>query len=525
MRLGCAALALLLWSLAASPVEAASVERLVMPGPLIEGHAKLEADCANCHVSFERGAQSSRCLDCHKDIAHDVDEKAGFHGRLAASGSAPCQSCHTDHKGRDAKIVHLSVESFDHDMTRFPLRGGHVGVACSVCHEQGKSSREGALPKYRDAPTECAGCHEKDEPHRGRLGDQCQSCHDVKAWSTVRFDHAKTHFPLTGAHVKVECAACHVNEAWKGIDGSCASCHALDDVHKGTRGDDCARCHDTKRWKVERFDHFAKTGFALDGKHADIDCAACHLKEMARPKPPKTCIGCHSVDDKHAGRNGTDCAHCHTESSWKDVTFDHEREGHFPLRGAHAKIACAACHVGALQDKIPDTCDECHAKDDPHGGTLAQCGRCHSESSWQSVATFNHDLTEFPLIGQHRTAACESCHASTTFKTVESGCASCHKADDHHKGALGDDCGACHNPNSWTRWEFDHNLQTRFILDGAHRGLGCDACHRPDGPAPSKLSTVCVSCHRKDDTHEGRFGSDCAHCHTTKSFADLERFN
>ena len=32
-------------------------ERLVMAGPLVEGHAKLEADGANCHVPFEQGAQ------------------------------------------------------------------------------------------------------------------------------------------------------------------------------------------------------------------------------------------------------------------------------------------------------------------------------------------------------------------------------------------------------------------------------------------------------------------------------------
>ena len=46
-------------------------EKLVMPGPLVDGHAKLEKDCLQCHVPFSRQSQSNLCLACHKEIAAD----------------------------------------------------------------------------------------------------------------------------------------------------------------------------------------------------------------------------------------------------------------------------------------------------------------------------------------------------------------------------------------------------------------------------------------------------------------------
>ena len=496
-------------------VHAATFEQLVMPGPLIEGHADLESDCDNCHVSFERTAQDRLCLDCHEAVAKDVADGAGFHGRRLAQERAPCQSCHTDHKGRDADVVRLNVELFDHALTDFALEGRHVGVACASCHAPEEL--------HREAPGECVGCHRDDEPHKARLGDDCAACHDASAWTHIRFDHATTDFPLTGAHRDPPCDACHVNEVWQDLSTACVSCHALDDSHNGTRGTDCGNCHSTTQWKVERFDHLAKTGFALEGRHAELDCPACHLADMARPEPPETCFGCHSSDDVHAGQNGRECASCHSSVRWDDVAFDHAVDTDFPLRGAHEGLECASCHVDSLEAPLPTTCDECHADDDPHDGALAGCGRCHSEASWHDVA-FNHDFTTFPLIGQHRVAGCEACHTGTTFAGTESRCIACHADDDRHRGGLGDDCGRCHNPNGWTRWEFDHNLDAHFLLDGAHVGLECDACHRPGGPPPVELSTVCVSCHRADDAHDGRFGPDCARCHTTRAFSDMEKF-
>ena len=189
---------------------AASLERLVMPGPVIKGHADLENDCSNCHRAFVASEQPALCMDCHKEIRTDVTSLTGFHGRIAKDQpQLLCKNCHTEHKGRDADVVGLDRSTFDHDRTNFPLRGGHVGRDCGACHAQGKP--------FREASVECVACHGDAQPHMKRLGEKCAGCHsEDRAWPDVRFDHSKTAFDLRGAHVDVVCKSCHVDEVWKG---------------------------------------------------------------------------------------------------------------------------------------------------------------------------------------------------------------------------------------------------------------------------------------------------------------------
>src|SRR5512135_1123335 len=95
----------------AHPAGAQSLETAIMPGAVIQGHAKLESACKNCHVPLDRSAQPRLCLDCHKHVASDVRSGSGYHGRIK---ERECRSCHTEHKGRAAKIVVLAEKTFDH---------------------------------------------------------------------------------------------------------------------------------------------------------------------------------------------------------------------------------------------------------------------------------------------------------------------------------------------------------------------------------------------------------------------------
>ena len=134
-------LAMLSALLLAMPARAqGSVESVLSPGPLIQGHAKLEGDCSNCHVRFDRKAQDTRCLACHKEVAADVRAKGGYHGRMPPHDG--CRSCHTDHKGRTARVVSLDPKNFDHRLTDFQLRGRHQQVECAKCHTAGRTYRE-----------------------------------------------------------------------------------------------------------------------------------------------------------------------------------------------------------------------------------------------------------------------------------------------------------------------------------------------------------------------------------------------
>src|SRR6516225_4329717 len=105
---------------------AASIEKLLMPGPVSAAHAKTEEKCEACHDKTSRERQSTLCLECHKDVAADLRAATGFHGRMRGAQSSQCQACHSEHHGREADIVGLSRTSFDHELTDFPLHGAHA---------------------------------------------------------------------------------------------------------------------------------------------------------------------------------------------------------------------------------------------------------------------------------------------------------------------------------------------------------------------------------------------------------------
>lgn len=569
----------------ATEVLADTVETALMPGQVIEGHAKWEQDCTKCHKRFDKAAQTTLCLDCHKEVRKDVEQKQGFHGRFKEQRE--CKECHTEHKGRTENIAPITDQTFDHERTDFPLRGAHTDtkkVECKSCHKP--------RAKYRDAPSDCYSCHKKDDKHKGAVGSACADCHTDRNWKEIRFDHDKTRYKLRHKHVEVSCKDCHANDRYKETPMNCYSCHKKDDKHKGQEGTKCEECHDDRSWKKTPFDHNGSR-FPLMGKHAAVECKKCHLTPAFKDAP-MDCYSCHKKDDKHKGAYGEKCERCHGESDWKTITFDHDIRSMYPLRGRHVMMKCESCHKGHLyKDKTPVDCNACHKKEDKHKGNFGeQCERCHTERGWKvllfehdrdtmyllkgrhrmtkceschrehlykdktpsncyachknddihkgrfsetcerchterdwKVLLFDHDRdTKYSLLGKHRIATCERCHTGLLYKDkTPIACYGCHKNEDVHRRRLGTQCQDCHNARDWKIWDFDHDRRTRFKLDGGHKGLDCYACHRERVETKVEASMLCVSCHKKDDKHEGNFGSQCDRCHETTLWKTIKQ--
>jgi hypothetical protein len=492
---------------------AVDFEKLVMPGPVIEGHAKIEGQCGKCHDPFDSGAQRERCLDCHDDVGADLEARAGFHGLAPGVRSADCRSCHPEHKGRDFDASGLDPHSFEHRFTDHPLRGAHARAACGACHLPGQ--------KWREAASLCVDCHREDDVHRGSLGEDCGQCHDEDAFGKrAQFEHDETGFPLEGRHADVACGLCHPAQRYENTADDCYACHRLDDEHLGRFGRNCGDCHTPRGFEHARFDH-SRTRFALKGRHAKVACEACHTGPLHEQDLPTSCAGCHRSDDVHRGRNGESCERCHGSDDWSAARFDHERTD-FPLHGAHAALRCESCHTGRMDQPLSTSCNACHQGDDVHRGQEgSDCSRCHGEAAWDRELFFEHDLTAFPLLGLHAVVACEQCHASPAFRDADTRCVACHQGDDAHELRLGPDCAACHNPNGWRVWRFDHDAQTRFPLGGAHAELSCGACHRSAAPHGIEQDRSCAGCHALDDRHQGAFGRDCARCHGDTSWSEV----
>jgi hypothetical protein len=496
--------------LAASPTSA--MESLLMPGELSKPHARYENDCSNCHENFKKASQNKKCRKCHEDIDEDIKSKKGFHGHVSNIEGRECKTCHTEHRGRDRRIAAFDQEVFDHDKTDFELKGWHVQVACAGCHHP--------KAKFREAPVKCISCHREDDKHKARMGKACNNCHVEKTWKIARFDHDKTDFKLKGAHIDVGCVDCHPNERYENTPMKCFFCHELDDEHKGNRGKKCDNCHEEKGWLKVKFDHDKDTKFKLRDMHAKLQCNDCHKDNVYEKALKTTCVSCHDLSDKHKGRYGKECNVCHATESWKRPLFDHNEDTNFRIRGEHKDVSCDNCHPGMLfDDKVGGNCYSCHRLDDVHGGQEGKaCQQCHDERGWDAKVVFDHDITKFPLLGAHLIVPCEECHLTTTYKDAEIDCVSCHKKDDVHKKRLGKQCKLCHVSYDWLVWEFDHDKQTDFPLDGAHKGIDCHACHKEPVEDKIELSTICYSCHKKDDNHDGNLGTKCDKCHVTSSF-------
>ncbi|WP_284619043.1 cytochrome c3 family protein [Aquabacterium humicola] len=503
--------------LAAAAAPAQGIESVLRPGELIRGHAKWDDDCAQCHVRFDRAAQNERCMACHQDVGADVRQHTGFHGRQRPQ---PCRGCHTDHKGRDARIVLLDEKRFDHAQTDYALRGRHREVACSQCHPAGR--------KHRQAPADCASCHRRDDVHKGSLGNACADCHGEAGWKPARFDHDRTRFALAGRHADAKCADCHRGGALRETPRECIGCHRKDDDgargHRGRYGPKCESCHGTQAWKPHRFNHEAETRFALRGKHRSAECGACHTGALYRDKLGSACIDCHRRDDKHQGALGRDCQACHGERDWKETggRFDHDRT-RFALLGRHRDVRCADCHRDTRYRDTPSTCIACHRQDDRHRPSLGEdCAACHAERGWKDVARLDHDKTRFVLRGRHRDTKCAACHRSADYRATPTDCAACHRTDDRHAGTLGPRCADCHGEAAWKPAPaFDHQ-RTRFALRGAHAAprIACRDCHA-DAKHYRDTPRDCIACHRRDDSHAGQLGERCEACHADTRWLDV----
>jgi hypothetical protein len=160
----------------------------------------------------------------------------------------------------------------------------------------------------------------------------------------------------------------------------------------------------------------------------------------------------------------------------------------------------------------------------PHGKNFAiDCATCHHPENWsyqQNKATFSHDSTAFPLIGQHKDLDCRSCHQTLAFNQAQSNCISCHA--DIHQQTVGNDCARCHTPQSWIVEDVTQmHENVAFPLMGVHANINCNDCHQSETNVRfSPTGVTCIDCHRADyvntkkpDHVKNNFSNDCAMCH------------
>ncbi len=461
----------------------------ISPGDLTTAHAKFEgmSNCTLCHELGEK-VTNSKCLDCHKDIQSLITNKRGYHNSSDIKNK-DCFQCHSEHHGRKFEMVRFDEDNFDHKLAGYKLDGKHETIDCKKCHVADFIENKDIKKRpntFLGLETKCLSCH--DDYHQKTLSsNDCASCHTTKGFAPAsKFDHNKADFKLKGKHEAVDCKECHEVTIKNGKDfqkfnnipfKDCKSCH--DNPHNEKITGACTQCHTEESFTLfkgrGKFNHNT-TNFTLKGKHQQIDCFSCH-KKTTNPKLV------------------------------------------FQDRNTVEETNCIACHT------------------DTHEGKLGNdCATCHNENSFVSSKTmnaFDHNLSDFALVGKHTEVDCKKCHKVGKFTdTLEfSSCTSCHT--DYHEGEFiknnnTPDCNTCHSLESGfdtSLFGLEQHELTQFPLEGAHSATPCFACHVSDTDEKWRFKdkgNSCVECH--EDIHENFITStyypenNCSTCHVNETW-------
>lgn len=429
----------------------------------------LEQRCSACHADPHHGRFRGTCRECHVTAGWDVIEKGHF----------------------------------NHDRTRFPLKGKHASVRCSDCHDV--PGLKGRQPPF----AHCTDCHADVHGGTATLAGavvDCSGCHDERAFKTSTYtvaQHRRARYPLEGKHARVRCRDCHrknpagIPVTQVGSSGiwmrpafrNCVDCHHDDHAGQlvrqpGLRA--CTACHTVNGWRTTTFTLAAhgKTRFRLEGRHGEVACRACHgpRRQGLAAFPAAARLGSAGVRFR---LEELKCTACHVDP----------HKGRFSARGAHP---------------VPAGCEGCHTARTYHPSTV-------------DVAA--HARYKFALEGAHRAVPCVDCHAELKhgtrtsslvqvrwtgapllFTTRTKTCAGCHKTphgDQFDRRRDKGRCESCHDVDAFRpASRFDHERDAKYPLRGGHANVPCGKCHptvtRPDRTRWIRYRPVsrrCEDCH------------------------------
>jgi hypothetical protein len=248
---------------------------------------------------------------------------------------------------------------------------------------------------------------------------------------------------LTGAHISLTCASCHMKNVFAGTPQDCGTCHATT-YNQTTNPNhaaaglprDCSLCHSTKDWTGATFDH-SRTRFPLTGTHISLQCNACHSAGYGGLAT--TCVSCHISDFNRttnpnhvAAGFPQDCTMCHTTVQFIGATFDHSR--FFALTGAHTTVQCGNCHVGGRFAGTPTDCYSCHSSEynsvsNPNhiaAGFPKTCGSCHTTTSFSGAVFAAHPFPIYSGVHAGKWSTCADCHTNSSSYGVFT-CFNCHE--------------------------------------------------------------------------------------------------
>jgi hypothetical protein len=354
------------------------------------------------------------------------------------------------------------------------------------------------------------------------------ACAHAQNLSTSKFDHDPTGFPLTGTHVYIPCASCHINARFKTTPTACFGCHngmtapgatSLLNSHPKTTNY-CEGCHQTTTWRDYRF---------IDHVQALAPCASCHNGKIAQGKGPThpptniaTCNTCHfntitwgagilpaTPQTPAAAATKTTAATAATGTTTNANTTAATSTATGTTRNATTSApgpstagtvaspntsSSGPASAQTLSNRLTGS-----AKPD-HATFIANCMRCHNGGAAPGKPA-KHIATNAP---------CETCHRSTrTFagaridhRSLTGSCISCHNGSTaegrpprHILTVL--PCDTCHQTTFWSPVTKYQHMSPAYVKHAP--GIDCASCHAGNSQMVAwkfpAYRMTCAGCH------------------------------
>lgn len=339
-----------------------------LPGPTSGGHRLFEKTCGECHLEAGGNVPSRACLKCHSDHRHE--ELQVLEPR--------CADCHLEHRGED--------------LARTP-----EPADCAVCHADLKL-RDGGKPEVATKVRTVEDGHPEFRFFQ-QGGDRVAILLNHKV-------HMKPH--LKGPRdqeVTLRCSSCHGVDLKRDPEGIYRNAPISYEAH-------CQDCHPlgfdpefpavvAPHKQPQEVVAFVQ-GFYREELSRDPEI---FLKRSGRSRPGPEGTAEHAKSggewldqklDLALGQLwGRICLECHPYQKVpgtlpqvaKVQMRSHYLERGFFDHAAHRAMACASCHVKAMESEkssdhlVPSlsVCLQCHRRDGMAEDSCFECHQYHSE--------------------------------------------------------------------------------------------------------------------------------------------------
>lgn len=221
------------------PAVQVTLQRAIRPGNLSPAHSGLADRCEVCHQPGV-GVTVAQCTACHANAERLLGRQpTAFHASIGE-----CASCHVEHLAESVR-----PRTLDHlELTRIGVRtlaNASAGDPDSAATLKSLENwfRIRSLARFdlntAHGALDCAGCHDRRDPHGALFGNDCAQCHGLETWKVSGYQH-----PSAQSKACVQCHRAppsHFMEHFSMISRAVAR-------KEHARVDQCFECHNTTSW-------------------------------------------------------------------------------------------------------------------------------------------------------------------------------------------------------------------------------------------------------------------------------------